>query len=158
MPTVLESLENLLSAGITTTERTKGCSDSEIEQIESSLNVKLPTSYKEFLKFMGKGAGDFLVGTDLFSPMLPTLRAWAEDLLSRTDSRFRLPGNAFIFLVHQGYQFMYFLLDTDDDPEVFYYEEGDTAPRLVIGRFTEWLASTVDDEINVRRNAGKVEL
>jgi len=147
MATIRDSVEKLVSAGLASRGQITGCSDTEIQQLESSGGAELPKAYKEFLKTMGQGAGDFLVGTDLFLPKLPKLRSWAEALLQRTNSPYRLSPDIFVFLVHQGYQFLFFHLNQGEDPEVFHFEEGEEQPRMVFRHFTVWLAASVDDEI-----------
>ena len=152
MATIQGSIEKLVSAGLASPGQMAGCSEVDIRQLESLAGAKLPKAYEKFLKAMGRGAGDFLAGTDLFMPKLPNLRTWAETLLQRTNSPFQLPPGIFVFLVHQGYQFMFFYLNQGDDPEVFHFEEGDEQPHMVFGRFTEWLAASVDDEIAAYRD------
>jgi hypothetical protein len=152
MPTIHECIEKLVSAGLISTGQVVGCSDSEILRIESFVNSTLPKAYKEFLKAMGQVAGDFLSGTDVFMSKLPNLRAWAETLLSSTNSAFRLSPDMFVFLVHQGYQFVFFHLNQDDDPPVYGFVEGDDLPHMIFGHFTEWLAASVDDEIAAYRD------
>ncbi len=36
-----------------------------------------------------------------------------------------MPEDAFVFFMHQGYQFMFFRLSEGDDPPVYYYGEGE---------------------------------
>ena len=156
MATIQESVKKLVSAGLASPSQVVGCSDTEIRQLESLVNAKLPIIYKEFLKTMGQCAGSFLAGTDLFMPKLFNLRTWAETLLQRTDSPFRLPPSIFVFLVHQGYQFMFFHLNQGDDPEVFHFEEGEEQPRAVFSHFTDWLAASVDDEIAAYRDISRI--
>jgi hypothetical protein len=57
-------------------------------------------------------------------PVLFKLREGAEELLEKDDSPFVLPEKAFVFWMHQGYQFAFFVADGDDDPMVYYYMEG----------------------------------
>ena len=63
------------------------------------------------------------------------IKEGAEELLEDDDTwlieergaegnPFELPDDAFIFLMHQGYQFMYFhTADRNEDPPVYYYLE-----------------------------------
>ena len=55
------------------------CSDLEIIQLERQLGIKLPSTYKDFLKMMGHGAGKFLRGSDCFYQHLPQIQEWAKD-------------------------------------------------------------------------------
>ena len=49
--------------------------------------------------------------------------------------------------MHQGYQFLYFTTGQLDDPAVWHFAEGDTGPRCVFARFSQWLSACVSDEI-----------
>lgn len=152
MPTIQKNAQRLIAGGLASAEDMRGCSDADIRQVDSLVDAKLPTAYKEFLKAMGRGAGAFLTGTDLFFPKLLELRGWAETLLSRTGSPFTLPPDSFVFLVHQGYQFMFFGLGQGDDPAVLHFEEGEDKPQVVFNHFTDWLAAAIEDEIAASRD------
>ena len=71
-------------------------------------------------------------------PRLMELRGWAEELLVESDSKFSLPPECFVFAMHQGYQFMYFLCDGNEDPEVLYYLEGEKEPYLKWQSFSQF--------------------
>ncbi|MBI1227718.1 MAG: SMI1/KNR4 family protein [Bacteroidetes bacterium] len=103
-----------------------GCSVDEINFIEKSIQAPLPQVFKEFLQIMGKGAGDFLLGSSCFFNELINLNSWAQELLEENDFEKKLPSYAFVFWMHQGYQFAFFHLNTDEDPEVYFYYEGRT--------------------------------
>ncbi|MBX3255755.1 MAG: SMI1/KNR4 family protein [Chitinophagaceae bacterium] len=101
----------------------KGCSSKEILKIEDFFQVKLPEKYIEFLKIMGKGAGDFLKGSSVFYNEIFELREAAVELLE--DDNFKtLPETAFVFFMHQGYQFAFFNIGESDNPAIYYYYEG----------------------------------
>jgi hypothetical protein len=49
-----------------------------------------------------------------------------ETLKIMPIAKFQLPEKAFVFWMHEGYQFMYFVLDEnndDDDPRVFFWQD-----------------------------------
>jgi hypothetical protein len=57
-----------------------------------------------------------------------------------SDNPFALPANAFVFFMHQGYQFMYILCDgASEDPPVYHYLEYESAAKVVYQRFTAWM-------------------
>lgn len=117
--TVKEIAEILKEKGF----RLKGCTANEIAEIESYFKVQLPNAYTDFLKTMGRGAGDYLKGSSVFYDEIFDLKDGAVDLL--TENNFKpLPEDAFVFYMHQGYQFAFFLSETSDDPPVFYFYEG----------------------------------
>lgn len=120
------------------------------EQIET-LEQPLPGAYKEFLLWMGSGAGPFLRGEDCFFPLLPHLQEDAALLLAEEEFPQSLPDDAFVFLMHQGYQFAFFRLTEGEDPPVYHYREGmeeETFPR-VADSFSQYLASIIDDYLRL---------
>jgi hypothetical protein len=116
-------------------------SPEEVAALEKQLGVTFPAAYKAFLLILGRDGGSDFIGSDCTICQLPGLRAGAEDLLQRSGSQYTLPEKAFVFLMHQGYFFVYFLADqTSEDPPVFAYREGDPAPVKKAESFSAWLA------------------
>ncbi|MBD2292537.1 SMI1/KNR4 family protein [Anabaena sphaerica FACHB-251] len=107
------------------------CSDLEIIQLERQKNISLPSTYKDFLKMMGHGAGKFLRGSDCFYQHLPQIQEWAKQLLLENDFPEALPKDAFVFFMHQGYQFSFFRLSEGDNPPTYSYCEGQEEPDFV---------------------------
>ncbi len=104
------------------------CTDAEVAQLEQQLGGPLPAAYREFLLWMGHGAGRFFVGTDYFYTDIKNIehyREGAQELLAENSVRTSIPEDAFIFYMHQGYQFMFFRLTENDNPPVYYYGEGE---------------------------------
>jgi hypothetical protein len=134
-----------------------GCSDEQIKEIESKLKVSLPPIYKKFLSVMGQKSGDFLRGSDFWYPELLTLRQGAESLLHDLSSSLKLPQSAFVFGMHQGYQFFYFDTSDGDDPPVYYYLEGDEEFSRKFDHYSEFLLAIFSDEVAVRKDADEVE-
>jgi hypothetical protein len=113
------------------------CSASEVEQVEHHLGVSLPAAYKAYLRIAGTGPPAAWVGSDCTVRHLPGLRGGAERLL-RECGQPPLPEAAFVFLMHQGYQFFYLLADgSSDDPSVFYYLEGEPQVVRRFDRFSD---------------------
>jgi hypothetical protein len=94
---------------------------------------------------MGRGAGQFFLGTDMFFPTLLKLRDAAVEMLESEGASFSLSGTDFVFLMHQGYQFAYFDTAAGDDPPVSMYVEEDTEPSRLAESFSEWLLTSVDE-------------
>jgi SMI1-KNR4 cell-wall len=105
-------------------ERLVGCSLNEILKLESYFKIRLPQSYLMFLHTFGRSAGKFMLGTDAFYKDLFKLRTDANELLVENDQP-ELPHDSFVFWMHQGYQFAFFLLDGNQDPPVYFYLEGE---------------------------------
>lgn len=101
----------------------KPCSPEEIEFLEEKLNCALPGAYKEFLQWMGHGAGMFLAGTDIFYEYILKIQAWAKESLVETNFPKPLPDDAVVFMMHQGYQFMFFRTSDGENPPIYYYHE-----------------------------------
>jgi hypothetical protein len=109
----------------------RGCSSREIKSLERQLSAKLPAAYVEFLAWMGHGAGKFLRGSRCWAKFLMELNSEAVDLMKEDESTFSLPKDAFVFWMHQGYQFLFFSLSDGDDPPLHWYMK----PRLVKRRY-----------------------
>lgn len=120
--TVREIAEYLSNIKIELSE----CTAKEISEIESFFDVKLPLFYKEFLMLMGKQAGPFMKGSSVFYDEVFDLKEGATELLSQ-NGFISLPDDAFVFWMHQGYQFAFFKLNDDNNnPPIFFYYEGKT--------------------------------
>lgn len=111
----------------------EGARDEEIVELENYAGGRLPAVYKQFLKQLGRSAGEMLRGSEyaVSQRFHLRLKEHAEELLRRSGASFVLPRTAFVFLMSQGYQFAFFHLDQGDDPSVYYYLEGDSAPKLL---------------------------
>ena len=143
-------IKRLLEAGLATKAILKGCSAEEIKKLERALSVSLPTCYREFLAACGKGAGDFLVGTDWEYRLLVELQVDAAVLLVDCGQPALAPGS-FVFSMHQGYNFLCFHCDAGPDPPVHLFNEGETA-RQVFDSFGEWFQQCVEDEVAGHHN------
>jgi hypothetical protein len=121
------------------------CPDADLERFQQAHEVRLPLAYLRFLRGVGCDSGDFLRGSDLHVHQLDELQDGARALLDDDDGP-SLPHEAFVFCGHQGYQFLFFSLNGDPDPEVLYYLGGERTFRVVAASFSDWLALTVRDE------------
>lgn len=141
MNSIIEQLtENLIKNKVASPKNIRGCSELEINELESYFNVKLPQLYKEFLKKMGKQAGDYRVGTDIFYEDLYDLRQQFQDILDDHNNPFLLKPSIFVFSVHQGVIFHFF--DTGDDytdPPVYGYLEGEKNVKLIYEKYSKYL-------------------
>jgi hypothetical protein len=119
----------------------------EVGQCEQSIGSVLPHQYREFLLAIGHDAGLIFQGTDiLFRNVenLLELRKEAEDLLEENEETFSLPSDAFVFSMHQGYEFNYFVVSEGNDPPVYQYVEGDGPPVLVWDSFSAFLRKSIN--------------
>ena len=85
-----------------------GCTEDEIQALEKKYDIRLPSIYRAFLGRMGHRAGDFLVGTNWTHRDLSDLRSAGEELIGEAATAYRLPADAFVFAMHQGYSFLFF--------------------------------------------------
>jgi hypothetical protein len=101
------------------------CSQTEIQALETAIGFSLPSAYiQNFLIPLGKGAGVFLQGEDCFYDQLLDLQSGARELLLEEKFPEVLPADAFVFWMHQGYQFAFFRIGEGEDPPVYHFEEG----------------------------------
>jgi hypothetical protein len=116
----------------------------QIMALERHLGLPLPAAYRAYLLLAGAYPPPELIGSDCHGHYLYSLRKWAEELLQECGHPFELPSDAVVFLMHQGYHFFYFRADgCDDDPPVYDYIEGTTAPKRQFERFSWWVAALV---------------
>ena len=111
---------------------------SSLQELEKRYDLTLPISYVNWFNGGGQKCQN-LVGTDVDYPRLSELQEWAQEILEEDKSSFVLPEKSFVFLMHQGYQFMYFICDGCEDPEVWYYLEGDLEPKIKWKCFSEYI-------------------
>ena len=146
-PTIADGLHRLRAAGLT--QRAVGCSLDEIAQVEMELRATLPATYREFLLALGSSGGAFLQGSDFAWSQLARINREARELVRSAGAR--LPPSAFVFLMHQGYQFLFFAVSEGRDPQVLRFEEGGSIQPVGMA-FSEWFLSAADDEIRAWRN------
>lgn len=127
------------------------CTEEEVGQLELRLGTPFPAAYREFLLWMGDDARRLLAGSDYRCRQLPQLREWAIGLLADRKFPQALPPDAVVFLMHQGYQFMFFKASEGSDPPVYYYNE--TTHRetfsLFSPTFSEFLLGLVESFANL---------
>ena len=123
-----------------------GCTRDEVSAIEQQLGISLPRAYQEFLLSMGHSAGQFLRGSDCFFKHLPQLQEWAIELLQENNFAGSLPEDAFIFFMHQGYEFSFFRLSESADPPTYSYCEGTNQTSFIKSHesFSEFLVTEVE--------------
>lgn len=116
----------------------KGCTSKQIDDIEKTINKKLPKCYKEFLEnfgydmdrkddnSMGGFVGESIFYDDVYGEytikdaLIDQLKDdGKEELLPQIDNE-----NVFVFASHQGYIFAFFKLNEGDNPLVYGYHEG----------------------------------
>jgi hypothetical protein len=130
------------------------CTEEEVRTLEQEVGLSLPAAYREFLLWMGHGTDGLLRGSDCLYEDLILLQRDAVGLMKEDDYPEPLPEDAFVFLMHQGYQFGFFRTSEGDDPPVYrYYEGADQSSITTIGpHFSEHLLSVVEDTAKIIEN------
>jgi SMI1/KNR4 family protein SUKH-1 len=125
----------------------EGASEEEIRELEKYAGGPLPAVYKQFLKQLGRSAGELFRGSDysVSQRFRLHLREHAEALLLRSNAPFVLPKTAFVFLMSQGYQFSFFYIGQGDDPGVYHYLEGDPLPRQLDATLSGYLLRCIEE-------------
>lgn len=99
------------------------CTGGEVQELEKALGHRLPEAYRAFLFWMGHSGGGFLRGSDCFYEQLRDIQIFAKELLEEDQFGGVLPEEAFVFFMHQGYQFNFFCFNEGEDPPVYVYRE-----------------------------------
>ncbi|HBL14916.1 MAG TPA: SMI1/KNR4 family protein [Cyanobacteria bacterium UBA11162] len=131
---------------IVSPDELSGCTHYELNKLERQLGIFLPKAYQEFLLWMGHGGGQFLRGSDCFFKHLPYLYDWGTELLQENNFPEPLPEDAFIFFMHQGYQFSFFRLSEGDNPPIYSYCEGknQTYFSKIHNKFSEFMETEIE--------------
>lgn len=142
------AVERIREVGLAAERPLQGLEETEIREVARRQGVaELPAVYVQFLSRLGRSAGDFLRGSDFLYPDLLPLKDYARQLLEEDEAGFGLGPQHFVFLMHQGYQFLYFDATESDDPPVYLYLEGEGEPSQVADSFSAWLETAVEEEI-----------
>ena len=102
-----KSPKSSCAEGVATESTLRGCSAQEMDEIQTDVGLTLPLAYREFLCKMGREAGKFYVGSDIFYPRLLGITEAAHSLVAENPSGISLPEDAIAFIMHQGYQFIF---------------------------------------------------
>ncbi len=136
--------------------QTRPAHPENIEKLERQLGLPLPAAYKEFLLWMGAGAGrfmdhlDFCVGDVLYNQ--ETAPEIMED-----HCREPLPEDAIVFAMGgQGYEF-YFLraFDGDNPPIHYYLELEEKFEWNVCPNLDDMILGAVEGRIHYHREEGR---
>lgn len=149
MSEIIDGITNdIMWAGLATRWQIRGCWEWEIRDLEDHYEIKLPSLYRSFLKRMGRGAGKFGQGIDMFYRRLFSNRKALEDVLELDGHPFTLTPTEFVFYSGQGYLFHYF--ETSplvDDPPVYRYMEGELQFHMVDTSYSSFLLKMAEAEI-----------
>ncbi len=106
----------------------------------------VPDEYLAFLAVLGKSAGTFFVGTDLFYPALLEANEAAVDINSGPGEDLSL-SDRFFFGHHKGYKVYFFERNSE---AVYTYQEGHPEVQRLAGSLLEFLRQAFEIQRNLR--------
>jgi hypothetical protein len=136
--TLMDSFVELLR-GFLNGRNPKGCTGQEIADLVAGEMDILPESYRRFLHAAGNGVDDFLPGSDFTVSDLEGSRDAENEILSGSGLPF-FPSDAFVFSMHQGYQF-YFI----HHGSVYYFLDGNEAVEKRFDSFDQFFRSVISE-------------
>jgi hypothetical protein len=99
----------------------KGCSDDELDLLESTLNTLLPSSYRVFLRFFGHGDGGgyFFDDTEWTYENIANSTLLAREILNESaDNSSQIPQE--FIVIASLYNEYFYLLSTSDEKHHVY--------------------------------------
>ncbi len=119
----------------------KGCSQSEIQDIENKNNISLPLSYKQYLSWMGKDKEGVFVGSNIFFDDIASNNKHLEGILKECCKDFQHKGDPLCFYNHQGYIYGWFYIPSDTDNPTCYIlvDEGSDSIVKEVGKFSDFI-------------------
>lgn len=136
----------LVRAGIATKESILGCPTPELRTLEKQLGIRLPRAYKEFLRMLGHGAGDFASDCMWKYRDIPAIQLIAQEssngcFVSKGDSNRN--ETCFAFFVLQEEFFLFFYTNQGHDPPVW----NSDSEKPYFPSFSSWLWTSIDEEV-----------
>ena len=103
---VTEIMENivkkLIAYRLAKKDQIIGCTQEEIEKLETYYKLTLPNPYKEFLFAFGKRSGNFSGDLAISFQFLFDFKKRALEMLRYDNSDVKLPDDAFVFNTFDG--------------------------------------------------------
>ena len=103
-------------------EGNSGHSEESVRLLESHMDIELPMAYKAYLLSIGQNTVPFNYATKS-TDSLPEIRREAERLLLQSAECLSLNDGDFVFLLNEGFMFLFFRIDEGDDPPVYGFAE-----------------------------------
>ena len=107
-----------------------GCSDDEVSAREAVLGGRYPDVFRTYLLTLGRRSGRLFQGSDIGFDRHNELGRSAAELLAAEVAEEALPIDAEVFLVHQGYSFMYVRAVGGFDSPVYRFVEGQDTVKV----------------------------
>ena len=123
----------------------QGLDDHSIDEIIKAQSAdRLPESFEAYLRVAGQACGRLWVGSDSHYPRILTLKQSALSLAVETQVEIPALNDAVVFLMHQGYVFLY-VGTTGEDPPVMQFHESFAEPTQVADSFSGFVVKSVKD-------------
>ncbi len=123
--------------------RPKGCTETDVVALEKLLECKLPSSYRQYLLWMGADYGGIFQGSNWFASNVQRNNFILGALLEENRLQVANRDNVLTFFSHQGYMAAWFELPClSEDPDCFFLIEEvkpEDAEIKKLGRFSEVL-------------------
>lgn len=147
-------LEKLERNGLIHKSGAKGCTMNDIHHIQKQFGIILPEYYKQFMLCLGQTSGSFLQGDDFHIDVVAEINLWVRQLLEESNEKYRLSSGDFVFLMHQGYEFVYFESGVGENPPVHQYVEGSGFHRNQWPSLSNFLTESAKNHCNFFTEAG----
>jgi len=119
-----------------------GVSDDDLVVIENKFNVKLPQEYIDFLSIFGCKSGKLFAADYIHYPHVLDFQLSLNEFLVEESIDFELPKNSHVFLDYQGFYFLYFICDGNDDPIVYSFD-ADNGVEMAYVSFSQFIKLSV---------------
>lgn len=143
-------------ANSNSSKKFKPANQEEVDSLELKIGSSLPEAYKEFLLWGGKDPGEIWSGSVCRITEVADIQDAATELLNENNFSLSLPGNAFVFWMHQGYQFMFFEVSDKQNPPIYFYSEAQEEKHFqrLCENFSQCLIQELHFQLKVRENLG----
>jgi hypothetical protein len=129
----------------------------QVKAVEQQLKIAFPNAYRDFLLWMGKSQAGVQLTADWRPDDLPRLRPKALKMLEDNKFPEKLPDDAFVFWMSQGYIFNFIRLSKGDSSPVYRYHStlDTTTFTEIYPSFPDWLAAQIQEHVDKLKSLGR---
>jgi hypothetical protein len=142
-------LDRMAASLVAAPDALRGCSETEIVAIEARYKLRLPATYRHYLKVMGHRSGR-LFTSDHMAVFYPYVLEMTDDLrrdrlAPNTDGSppppvgFSLPADAFVIAGRLGAAWEFIHCSGDDNPAVWHFDENKWTIKQSHPSVLDWL-------------------
>lgn len=144
-------MENIIEKLIEKTKHIKdykyqGATNTELRKVESSLGQSLPSTYRDFLKLVGRSFGPVFEDVHFRIFELQDLQEEFQDLLEDESIKDIDTNNNLAITGYQGFSFHFIETNNGNDPPVKRITEGHQ-PEVRYNHFSEFIIDIIDSHI-----------